>query len=60
VKVTAAGLTLTAPRIGHYGQLLRFHGRLVPAAKGARIGLFRGERRIATARTRRNGSFVVR
>ena len=60
VKVTAAGLTLTAPRIGHYAQLLRFHGRLVPAAKGARIGLFRGERRIATARTRRNGSFVVR
>ena len=60
VSVTAAGLTLTAPRIGHYGQLLRFHGRLVPAAKGARIGLFRGERRIATARTRRNGSFVVR
>jgi hypothetical protein len=60
VRVTAAGLTLTAPRIGHYGQLLRFHGRLVPAAKGARIGLFRGERRIATARTRRNGSFVVR
>ena len=60
VKVTAAGLTLTASRIGHYGQLLRFHGRLVPAAKGARIGLFRGERRIATARTRRNGSFVVR
>jgi hypothetical protein len=60
VRVTAAGLTLTAPRIGHYGQLLRFHGRLVPAAKGARIGLFRGERRIATARTHRNGSFVVR
>jgi PKD repeat protein len=60
VTVTAAGLRLAAPRIGHYGQLLRFHGRLVPAAKGARIGLFRGERRIATVRTRRNGSFVVR
>ena len=60
VRVTAAGLTLTAPRIGHYAQLLRFHGRLVPAAKGARIGLFRGERRVATARTHRNGSFVVR
>jgi PKD repeat protein len=60
VTVTAAGLTLAAPRIGHYGQLLRFHGRFVPAARGARIALFRGERRIATARTRRNGSFVVR
>jgi hypothetical protein len=60
VTVTAAGLILAAPRIGRYGQLLRFHGRLVPAAKGARIALFRGERRLATTRTRRNGTFVVR
>jgi hypothetical protein len=60
VSVTANGLTLAAPRIGHYGQLLRFHGRLVPATKGVRVGLFRGARRIATARTRRNGSFVMR
>jgi L,D-transpeptidase catalytic domain/PKD domain/Putative peptidoglycan binding domain len=60
VAVTAVGLTLAAPRVGRYGQLLRFHGRLVPATKGALIGLFRGERRIATVRTRRNGSFAVR
>jgi L,D-transpeptidase catalytic domain/PKD domain/Putative peptidoglycan binding domain len=57
--VTAVGLTLGAPKVGRYGQQLSFHGRLVPAAKGARIGLFRGVRRIAVARTRRNGSFVV-
>jgi PKD repeat protein len=60
VTVTATGLTLAAPRVGRYQQLLRFHGRLVPAAKGARIGLFRGARRIATARTGRGGRFVVR
>jgi PKD repeat protein len=60
VVVTSTGLTLAAPRTGRYGQLLRFHGRLVPAAKGARIALYRGERRVAAARTTRNGSFVVR
>jgi PKD repeat protein len=60
VVVTATGLTLAGPRSGRYRQLARFHGRLIPAAKGARIGLYRGERRIATARTARNGSFVVR
>jgi PKD repeat protein len=58
--VTALGLTLAAPKVGRYGQLLPFRGRLVPAAKGVRVGLFRGERRIAVARTRPNGSFLVR
>jgi cell wall hydrolase len=60
VRVTSVGLTLVAPRVGHYGQRLRFHGRLVPATKGARVGLFRGERRIAIVHTRRDGRFVVR
>jgi PKD repeat protein len=60
VTVTATGLVLAAPRVGRYQQLARFHGRLLPTLKGARIGLFRGERRIATARAGRNGSFVVR
>jgi PKD repeat protein len=58
--VTAVGLTLAAPRIGRYGQLLSFHGRLVPAQKGIRIGLFLGEHRIAAARTGRHGRYVVR
>jgi N-acetylmuramoyl-L-alanine amidase len=60
VKVTAVGLVLATRRVGRYGQLLRFRGRLVPATKGVRVGLFRGERRVAAVRTRRNGSFVVR
>jgi lipoprotein-anchoring transpeptidase ErfK/SrfK len=60
VVVTATGLTLAGPGSGRYQQLARFRGRVVPAVKGARVGLYRGARRIATARTARNGSFVVR
>jgi N-acetylmuramoyl-L-alanine amidase len=60
VAVTSIGLTLAAPRVGRYQQKLRFRGRLVPAAKGVRIGLYRGERRIAAVRTGRGGRFVVR
>lgn len=58
--VTATGLTVAGPRSGRYQQLARFRGRLLPAAKGLRIGLYRGGQRIATTRTTRNGSFVVR
>jgi cell wall hydrolase len=60
VTVTSVGLTLAAPRVGRYQQKLRFHGRLVPAVKGVRIGLYRGGRRIATVRTGRGGRFFVR
>jgi lipoprotein-anchoring transpeptidase ErfK/SrfK len=60
VVVTATGVTLAGPRSGRYQQLARFHGRVVPAVKGARVGLYRGERRIATVRTSRNGTFAVR
>lgn len=57
--VTATGLTLAGPRSGRYQQLARFRGRLVPAAKGVRIELYRGGQRVATTRSARNGSFVV-
>ncbi|MDQ2909530.1 MAG: L,D-transpeptidase family protein [Actinomycetota bacterium] len=60
VTVTSIGLSLAAPRVGRYQQKLRFHGRLVPALKGMRLGLYRGERRIATVRTGRGGRFFVR
>ena len=60
VVVTATGVTLAGPRSGRYQQVARFRGRVVPAAAGVRVGLYRGERRIATARSVRNGSFVVR
>ena len=60
IAVTSIGLTLAAPRVGRYQQKLRFHGRLVPARKGVRLGLYRGERRIAAVRTGTGGSFYVR
>jgi hypothetical protein len=60
VAVTSIGLSLAAPRVGRYQQKLRFHGRLVPARKGVRVGLFRGERRIASVRTGKDGRFFVR
>ena len=60
VVLTATGVTLAGPRSGRYQQLARFRGRVVPAAKGVRVGLYRGERRLAAARTSRNGGFVVR
>jgi len=49
VVVTATGLTLAGPGRGAYQQLARFHGRLTPAAKGVQIGLYRNNRRVATA-----------
>jgi PKD repeat protein len=60
VVITATGLTLAGSGSGRYQQLARFHGKLVPAVKGARIALYRGARRLTTTRTTRNGSFVVR
>jgi L,D-transpeptidase catalytic domain/PKD domain/Putative peptidoglycan binding domain len=60
VAVTSLGLTLKAPRVGRYRQLLEFHGRLVPSLKGVRVGLYRGDHRIAGAKTRRGGTFSLR
>jgi PKD repeat protein len=60
VVVTATGLTLAGPRSGSYQQLASFHGRLTPAAKGVQVGLYRNNHRVATVRTSKNGSFVVR
>jgi PKD repeat protein len=60
VTITALGLTLRAPHVGRYRQLLAFRGRLVPSLKGARIGLYRGEHRVARAKTRKGGRFSLR
>ena len=40
------------PGRGRYQQLARFHGKLVPAVKGARLALYRNGTRIATVRSR--------
>jgi N-acetylmuramoyl-L-alanine amidase len=60
VTVTASGITLAGPRSGTYQQQASFHGRLVPAAKGVRVVLYRGSTRLGSAKTRRDGSFLVR
>jgi hypothetical protein len=59
VTVTATGITLVGPRSGTYQQQASFHGRLVPAAKGVRVVLYRGSARLGSAKTRRDGSFLV-
>ena len=60
VTITATGITLAGPRSGAYQQRAAFHGRLVPAAKGVRVVLYRGTTRVGSAKTRRDGTFVVR
>ena len=57
VTITATGVTLAGPRSASYQQRARFHGRLVPAAKGMRVVLFRGTTRLGSAKTRPDGSF---
>jgi peptidoglycan hydrolase-like protein with peptidoglycan-binding domain/PKD repeat protein len=60
VAVTATGITLAGPGSGRYQQLTRFHGRLVPAVKGARLALYRDNHRLATVRAGNGGAFFVR
>jgi hypothetical protein len=60
VTVTATGITLAGPGRGSYQQLARFHGRLVPAVKGARLALYRNQKKIASVRAERDGMFFVR
>jgi PKD repeat protein len=59
VTVTATGITLAGPGRGSYQQLARFHGRLVPAIKGARLSLYRNETKIASVRAEHGGAFFV-
>src|SRR4051794_26327810 len=58
--VTATRITLVGSGSGRYQQRARFHGRLVPAVKGARVALYRNEHRLATVRAERDGTFFVR
>ena len=60
VTVTSVGLALGAPKVGSYQQLLRFHGRLIPALKGVRVGLYRGGQRIASAKADKKGRISIR
>jgi hypothetical protein len=58
--VLSFALTLKARRVVGFNQHLHFTGKLVPAGRGMRIGLYRaGGGRAARARTARNGSFRI-
>jgi len=60
VAIVSLGLTLAAPRVGRYQQLLRFHGRLIPGQKGVAVALYRDSVRLARARTTQGGRFSLR
>jgi hypothetical protein len=60
IRVRSFALRLKAKSVVRYAGHLRFTGRLVPAIRGVRVGLFAADgKRAATGRTRRNGSFLI-
>jgi len=59
VAIVSLGLTLAAPHVGRYQQKLRFHGRLVPAAKGVPVALYRDGVRLAGGKTTKGGRFSL-
>ncbi len=60
VVITSAQLTLTGPKVGTYGRLATFHGRMVPAIRGAPITLFAGDAPARTTKLDKKGRFAVR
>jgi lipoprotein-anchoring transpeptidase ErfK/SrfK len=52
-------VTLRAPKAATYLHKVDFVGRLSPATRDARLRLVRGTTLVATARVRRDGSFVI-
>jgi lipoprotein-anchoring transpeptidase ErfK/SrfK len=52
-------LTLKAPGATMYLHKIDFAGRLTPAVENARVRLLRGTTLVATARVRRDGTFVI-
>ena len=60
VRVVSFALMLKARRVVGFNQHLRFTGKLIPAGRGKRIGLYTADgRRAAKGRTARNGSFRI-
>jgi PKD repeat protein len=57
--VTAYGLTLAGPKAARYGRRAHFRGTLVPAERNVAVAVNGPRGRIATARTRANGSYTV-
>jgi N-acetylmuramoyl-L-alanine amidase len=60
VVITSAQLTLSGPKVGTYGRRARFHGRMVPALKGAAIALYSGDTPVRVAKLDKKGRFSAR
>ena len=60
VVATARTLTLSAPRAGDYGGTATLAGRLQPAARGARVQVYRGNTFVTAARVGVAGRFRAR
>lgn len=60
VTASARRLTLAAPGQADYGGTAVLSGSLLPAARGARVQVYRGRTHVASARVAANGSFRTR
>jgi hypothetical protein len=60
VVITSARLTLSGPKVGTYGRRAKFHGRMVPALKGALITLYSGDTPVRVAKLDMKGRFTAR
>jgi hypothetical protein len=60
VTIAALALSVRAPRRARYGGRALFRGRITPAEAGRVVSLQQGQRTLATARARRNGTFRMR
>jgi L,D-transpeptidase-like protein/putative peptidoglycan binding protein len=56
----APTLTLKAPKATIVGHSIDFAGRISPAAANAQVRLVRGSKLVAYARSRRDGSFLIK
>ena len=60
IVATSRTLTLAAPRVADYGDGATLTGTLRPAARGARVQVYRGKTHVASARVGANGRFRAR
>jgi N-acetylmuramoyl-L-alanine amidase len=60
VVITSVKLALAGPKVGTYGRRAQFHGRMVPALRGAPIALYSGETPLRSTRLDRKGRFAFR
>ncbi len=60
VTIAALRMTLTAPKVGTYGQRAVFKGRVFPALRGAPVSLFAGETEARSGKADKKGRFSFR